>query len=111
GASFVLNADHSLAIQMPSWQDAITLARFVRNGNGGWSCATGEIVRPPEHLEAVYRALVMGLGDYVSKNRFPGVLLGLSGGIDSAITAAIAVDALGPDKVRAVMMPSPYTSQ
>jgi NAD+ synthase len=111
GASFVLNADRSLAVQAPSWSEALTLARFKRNGNGGWSCDAGEVVRPPEHLEAVYRALMTGLGDYVTKNRFPGVILGLSGGIDSAITAAIAVDALGADKVRAVMMPSPYTSK
>jgi NAD+ synthase len=111
GASFVLNADHRLAIQAPSWEEAVTLARFTRNGNGGWSCAAGEIARPPEALEATYRALVLGLGDYVNKNRFPGVILGLSGGIDSALTAAIAVDALGPAAVRAVMMPSPYTSR
>ncbi|MBI3706617.1 MAG: NAD+ synthase [Proteobacteria bacterium] len=111
GASFVLNADHGLAIQAPSWEEAVTLARFARNGNGGWSCAAGEIARPPEALEATYRALVLGLGDYVNKNRFPGVILGLSGGIDSALTAAIAVDALGPAAVRAVMMPSPYTSR
>ena len=111
GASFVLNADQNLAVQAPAWGEAVTLARFARNGNGAWSCAAGEIVRPPEPLEAVYRALMIGFGDYVTKNRFPGVILGLSGGIDSAITAAIAVDALGADKVRAVMMPSPYTSQ
>ena len=111
GASFVLNADQSLAVQLPSWRETVSLARFARNGNGAWTCAKGDIATPPEHLEAVYRALMVGLGDYVTKNRFPGVILGLSGGIDSAITAAIAVDALGPDKVRAVMMPSPYTSQ
>ena len=62
-------------------------------------------------MQNTYQALMLGLRDYVNKNRFPGVLLGLSGGIDSALTAALAVDALGPDKVRAVMMPSPYTSQ
>jgi NAD+ synthase len=111
GASFVLNADKTIAVEAPAWRETITLARFSRNGNGAWTCAPGEIVKPPEHLEAVYRALMTGLGDYVTKNRFPGVILGLSGGIDSAITAAIAVDALGPAKVRAVMLPSPYTSQ
>ena len=110
GASFVLNADHSLAVQGPAWREAVTLARFARTGSG-WACETGEIVKPPEHLDGVYQALTTGLGDYVRKNRFPGVILGLSGGIDSALTAAIAVDALGPDKVRAVMMPSPYTSK
>jgi NAD+ synthase len=110
GASFVLNGDRGLAVQAPAWEEAVTVARFQRNGNRGWSCAAGEIVRPPQGIEAIYRALVVGLGDYVNKNRFPGVILGLSGGIDSALTAAIAVDALGADKVRAVMMPSPYTS-
>jgi NAD+ synthase len=111
GGSFVLNADRNLALQAPSWRESVTLARFTRNGNGGWVCAAGDIARPPDHLDAVYQALVVGLGDYVAKNRFPGVILGLSGGIDSALTAAVAVDALGADKVRAVMMPSPYTSK
>src|SRR3546814_9564412 len=62
-------------------------------------------------MEPIYRALMLGLRDYVNKNRFPGVILGLSGGIDSALTAAVAVDALGPERVHCVMMPSPYTSQ
>lgn len=111
GASFVLNADREIAVQAPAWEEALTIARFSRNGNGGWGCARGEIVKPPPAIEAIYRALVLGFGDYVTKNRFPGVILGLSGGIDSALTAAIAVDALGAAQVRAVMMPSPYTSQ
>jgi NAD+ synthase len=111
GGSFVLNADCKLAAQLPSWDDAVRLTRWTRGGNGQWWCEPGDIVRPPESLEGIYRALVTGLRDYVIKNRFPGVILGLSGGIDSALTAAIAVDALGPDKVRALMMPSPYTSR
>ncbi|HEX9461686.1 MAG TPA: NAD+ synthase [Alphaproteobacteria bacterium] len=111
GASFVLNADRSIAVEAPAWRETVAIAQFTRNGNGGWTCAPGEIVKPPEHLDAVYRALMIGIGDYVTKNRFPGVILGLSGGIDSALTAAIAVDALGPGKVRGVMMPSPYTSR
>jgi NAD+ synthase len=110
GASFAVNSDRSLALQAPSWEEALTLACFTRQDNG-WRCVAGEIARPPEGIEAIYRALVVGLGDYVNKNRFPGVILGLSGGIDSALTAAVAVDALGADKVRAVMMPSPYTSR
>ena len=111
GASFVVNGDRTLAVQAPAWEEALTVARFRRKGDRGWSCSPGEIVRAPEGIEAIYRALVTGLGDYVGKNRFPGVILGLSGGIDSALTAAVAVDALGADKVRAVMMPSPYTSR
>lgn len=72
---------------------------------------SGTLAQLPEMEEGVYRALCLGLRDYVGKNRFPGVLLGLSGGIDSALTLAVAVDALGADRVHAVMMPSPYTAQ
>ncbi len=110
GASFVLNADRQIAIQAPAWREALNLARFRRDGET-WACEKGEIVAPLDGPAAIYAALTMGLRDYVTKNRFPGVIFGLSGGIDSALTAAIAVDALGADKVRAVMMPSPYTSQ
>ena len=111
GASFVLNADSRLAALMPSWEEGVRIVRWARGGNGLWNCAPAEIVKPLERIEEIYRALVTGLRDYVSKNRFPGVILGLSGGIDSALTAAIAVDALGADAVRAFMMPSPYTSR
>jgi NAD+ synthase len=110
GASFVLNADCKLAAQLPSWEEAVRLTKWTRGGNGQWWCEPGEIARPPARIEEIYRALVTGLRDYVNKNRFPGVILGLSGGIDSALTAAIAVDALGAEAVRAFMMPSPYTS-
>ncbi len=118
GASFVVNADRSLAIQAPSWKEAeITTIwrRSTGTGNSGtgdqWVCEAGERHAPLEEMESVYAALVLGLRDYVAKNGFPGVLLGLSGGVDSALSAAIAVDALGSDKVRCVMMPSPYTSR
>jgi NAD+ synthase len=110
GASFVLNADRSLACQMKAFGEDLAITRWSRTSDG-WRCASGEMVSPPSGLAAIYHALVIGLGDYVRKNRFPGVILGLSGGIDSALTAAVAVDALGSDRVRAVMMPSPYTSQ
>lgn len=110
GASFVLNADRQLAAQMPAFVGDLVLTKWRRNA-GGWACIEGPRARPPEKLEAIYAALVLGLRDYVKKNRFPGVILGLSGGIDSALTAAIAADALGPEKVRAVMMPSRFTSQ
>jgi NAD+ synthase len=111
GASFVLNADCKLAALMPSWEESVQLTQWTRGGNGAWTCAPGAIVKPLTRIEEIYRALVTGLRDYVSKNRFPGVILGLSGGIDSALTAAIAVDALGPEAVRAYIMPSPYTSR
>jgi NAD+ synthase len=110
GGSFVLNPDRSLAVQMPAWVEALTLTHWRREGKG-WVCEPGQKVALPEGLESIYHATMLGLGDYVRKNRFPSVVLGLSGGIDSALTAAIAADALGPDRVRCVMMPSRYTSQ
>jgi len=110
GASFVLNADRALVQQMPAWEEAVTVTQWTETPTG-WTCAQGPRAALPGGLEAVYRAMMLGLGDYVRKNRFPGVVLGLSGGIDSALTAAVAVDALGPDRVRCVMMPSRYTSQ
>ncbi len=110
GASFVLNADHSLAVQMPAWEEGLALTEWTRTDDG-WVCATGEraIIDPGD--AAAYQACVLGVRDYVDKNGFPGVILGLSGGIDSALVAAIAVDALGPARVRAVMMPYRYTSE
>jgi NAD+ synthase len=110
GASFVLDAGHKLTFQAPAYQSHVALTQWTRNGEA-WECAVGEIEKHPEGLEAIYRAMMLGLRDYVGKNGFPGVLIGLSGGIDSALTAAVAIDALGPDRVRTVMMPSPYTSK
>jgi NAD+ synthase len=95
---------------MPSFEEAITVSEWTRR-DGQLICAPQPLPPEPNHLESIYRCLMLGLGDYVRKNGFPGVILGLSGGIDSAISAAIAVDALGADRVRAVMMPSPYTSK
>ncbi|MCH2396332.1 NAD+ synthase [Oceanibaculum sp.] len=109
GGSFVLNADRSLAVQMPAWKEGVTVTRWTREGDG-WVCAPGEMTAPSADHETIYQALVLGVRDYVLKNRFPGVVIGMSGGVDSALTAAIAVDALGADKVWTVMMPSPYTS-
>ena len=110
GASFVINADHRLAAQLPCFQEAVALTHWRREGER-WVCEEGPLEKPAEGLEAIYAAMMLGLRDYVNKNRFPGVLLGLSGGIDSALTAVVATDALGPDKVRAVMLPSPFTSR
>ena len=109
GASFVMNADRSLAHVMPMFTEGLRLTEWRREA-GKLVCAAGEIAPALAKLEQIYGAMVLGLRDYVNKNRFPGVVLGLSGGIDSAISAAVAVDALGADRVRAVMMPSPYTS-
>ncbi len=109
GASFVLNADRTLASQLPGFVESITTLSFVK-GAAGWRC-DGPVAPVIEGDEADYAACVLGLRDYVRKNGFPGVLLGISGGIDSALCAAIAVDALGADKVRGVMLPFRYTAQ
>ncbi|HET8728765.1 MAG TPA: NAD+ synthase [Alphaproteobacteria bacterium] len=110
GASFVVGRDRQLKVQLPGFEETVVLTRWSR-GPDGWDCAEGERIAPPEGLDAIYRAMVLGLRDYVGKNRFPGVLIGMSGGIDSALSAAVAVDALGAAKVHCVMMPSPYTSR
>jgi len=109
GASFVLNADCSLAMQLPAWEEAIALSEW-RKTKEGWVCKKGSHARVEEGDASAYQACVLGLRDYVEKNGFPGVILGLSGGIDSALVAAMSVDALGPERVRAVMMPYRYTS-
>jgi NAD+ synthase len=110
GASFVLNADRSLAVQMPSFTPTLTMTEWERVGDK-LVCVQQTLLPEPDANEDIYGALMLGLRDYVDKNGFPGIILGLSGGIDSALSAAIAVDALGADRVRAVMLPSPYTSQ
>jgi NAD+ synthase len=108
GASFALNGDLSLAAQLPAFEESVTTLRFTRNGDD-WRCA-GPIATLPDGDKADYAACVLGLRDYVGKNGFPGVLLGISGGIDSALCAAIAVDALGADQVHGVMLPYRYTA-
>ncbi|MFN3869605.1 MAG: NAD+ synthase [Hyphomicrobiaceae bacterium] len=110
GGSFVLNADRSLALQMPQWRESIAITDWSRDAGGVWRCAAGECVGLHEGTAAAYHACMLGLRDYVEKNGFPGVVLGLSGGIDSALVAALAVDALGPRRVHAVMLPYRYTS-
>jgi len=110
GASFVLNADKRLALALPPWEEKLVLTDWRREA-GKWICAPGEKAGEESRSSAVYHAMMLGLRDYVNKNRFPGVVLGLSGGIDSALSAAVAVDALGASRVRCVMMPSRYTSR
>tara|TARA_B100000315_G_scaffold260070_1_gene319096 strand:+ start:3609 stop:5300 length:1692 start_codon:yes stop_codon:yes gene_type:complete len=114
GGSFVLSADRELQIQMPTFSASQITTQWSKSDQG-WVCAPGEIEpvleKTEQMLAAIYQAMVLGLRDYVTKNRFPGVILGLSGGIDSGLSAAVAVDAIGADKVHCVMMPSPYTSQ
>ncbi|PWR01695.1 NAD+ synthase [Meridianimarinicoccus roseus] len=110
GASFGLNPGGRLAFQMP---DFVTAVRHVDldRGPDGWRIAPGPVSARPESLEQDYHAMCLGLSDYLAKSGFSKVVLGLSGGVDSALVAAIAADALGPDKVRCVMLPSRYTSQ
>ena len=110
GASFVVNGDGSLAVQMTDWEEQEVTTRWTRTANG-WRCDQGELAKLADHPEDIYCAMVLALRDYVDRNRFPGVVLGLSGGIDSAICAAIAADALGPDRVWCVMLPSRFTGQ
>ncbi|MEX0853066.1 MAG: NAD+ synthase [Bauldia sp.] len=109
GGSFGLNADHSLAFQMSQFEEAVTIVTWRKPGDV-WLCADGPLAMLPGLEEANWRACVLGLRDYVDKNRFPGIVLGLSGGVDSAVSAVMAVDALGADRVHCVMMPYRYTS-
>ena len=109
GASFVLGADRKLAWQLPDWDEALVRTDWTRTTNG-WSCAPGTIAKLDDDPADIYHAMLVGLRDYVNRNRFPGVVLGLSGGIDSALSAAVAVDALGADRVWCVMLPSRFTA-
>ena len=109
GASFALNADLSVAAQLPAFEENITTLLWTKDADG-WRC-NGPVVPLLEGDKGDYAACVLGLRDYVRKNGFPGVLLGVSGGIDSALCAAIAVDALGAERVRGVMLPFRFTAQ
>jgi NAD+ synthase len=109
GASMVVNADGSLVWSLPPWAERTVITDWTRTA-AGWTCQPGTIAPAEERSQSVYHAMMLGLRDYVNKNRFPGVVLGLSGGIDSALSAAVAVDALGAERVRCVMLPSRYTS-
>jgi NAD+ synthase len=109
GGSFVVNADYKMVMRAPFWREDLTLTEWSRTDDG-WACAAADVQPSLDEDENVYQAMTLGLRDYVNKNGFPGVVIGLSGGIDSALSAAVAVDALGAEKVLAVMMPSPYTS-
>jgi NAD+ synthase (glutamine-hydrolysing) len=104
GASFALDGEGLVTYQAETFREAVDIVELTG------ATVSGPMAKPLTEEEIIYRALMTGVGDYVNKNRFPGVLLGLSGGIDSALVLAICVDALGPERVHAVMMPSDYTA-
>ena len=111
GCSFVINGDGTMVHRLADWREEERVTRWSRDGEGRWSCDAGELAPWLDHPGDIYSAMVLALRDYVERNRFPGVVLGMSGGIDSAICAAIAADALGPSRVWCVMLPSRFTSQ
>jgi len=109
GGSFILNSDRTFAHQLPGFKEHIRITDWQREDDG-WVCTKGEVVAATSADENLYRACVLGLKDYVEKNHFPGIVLGFSGGIDSALCAAMAVDAFGAGKVHCIMLPYQYTS-
>ncbi|MEX0852458.1 MAG: NAD+ synthase [Bauldia sp.] len=109
GGSIGLHGDHSLAFQMPQFEEGVTTVNWLKE-SGAWRCADERVAALPGLEEANWRTCVLGLRDYVNKNGFPGAVLGLSGGIDSAVSAAMAVDALGAERVHCVMLPYRFTS-
>ncbi|MFT3964918.1 MAG: NAD+ synthase [Sphingobium sp.] len=110
GASFIMDADGEIACRLPEWGEVLQITDWMQDEDGRWCCLPAPVAEVQDHPADIYCAMVVGLRDYVERNRFPGVVLGLSGGIDSALSAAVAVDALGPDRVWCVMMPSRFTS-
>jgi len=110
GASFAVNADHSIGFQLAEFREAVVTTHWAR-AEGVWRCTQGPMAAADELDRADYTACMVGLRDYVNKNRFKGVVIGLSGGVDSALCAALATDALGPERVRCIMLPYRYTSQ
>ncbi len=110
GASFATHADGTVAVAAPEFEEALCWLDCEQDAAGQPMIVSGQIAEPYTDVAAVWQALVLGVRDYVNKNGFPGVVLGLSGGIDSAVTLAVAVDALGPERVHAVMMPFRYTA-
>src|SRR5271170_6267794 len=110
GASFALNVDRSIALQLPAFRETVVTTHWSRT-QSGWRCAQGPVATAEEEDQADYNACMLGLRDYVDKNRFRGVVIGLSGGVDSALCAVLAVDAIGADRVRCVMLPYRFTAQ
>jgi NAD+ synthase len=110
GSSFIIHPDGKRVVQLCDWNEALLITDWERTAEG-WRCTTRESHELDAFPQDVYQAMIVGLRDYVTRNGFPGVILGLSGGIDSALSAAVAVDALGPDRVWGIMLPSKFTSE
>ena len=111
GCSFIMNGDGTIVHRLKDWEEEERVTTWTRAEDGRWASEPGALATWEQHPSDIYHAMVVALRDYVNRNRFPGVVLGLSGGIDSAICAAIAADALGPERVWCVMLPSRFTSQ
>jgi NAD+ synthase len=109
GSSFIINADGERVVQLCDWQEQLLLTEW-ETSDGRWGCVTREACTLDAFPQDIYHAMMIALRDYVASNGFPGIILGLSGGIDSALSAAVAVDTLGASKVWGVMLPSKYTS-
>src|SRR5690606_9669110 len=106
-ASFVLGGDTSVMHQLPDWDEAIVDTHWIKDSSANesdWRCAPGESIMLDDHPAVIYNSMIVGLRDYVNRNGFPGVVLRVSGGIDSALPAAVAVEALGGDRVWFVKM-------
>ncbi|MDA9770937.1 NAD+ synthase [Emcibacteraceae bacterium] len=111
GEAFVMDAGGNVVVRQQSFVEETTVTDWFKGENGKWACAPQDLPEKNDRLTDIYLAMMIGVRDYVNKNRFPGVIIGMSGGVDSALSAIVAVDALGADRVHLVMMPSIYTSE
>lgn len=111
GEAFVMDKNGDVIVRQQSFVEAVTMTDWSKGADGKWTCAAEDLPEKNDRLTDIYQAMMIGVRDYVNKNRFPGVVIGMSGGVDSALSAIIAVDALGADRVHLVMMPSKYTSE
>lgn len=111
GEAFVMDAGGNVVVRQQSFVEETTVTDWFKGKNGKWACAPQDLPEKNDRLTDIYQAMMIGVRDYVNKNRFPGVIIGMSGGVDSALSAIVAVDALGADRVHLVMMPSKYTSE
>lgn len=111
GENFVMDANGEFIIKHNAFVEEASISNWKKANNGKWVCGKGAVPEKNDRLSDIYQAIMLATRDYVNKNRFPGVVIGMSGGVDSALSAIVAVDALGADRVHLVMMPSKYTSE